>query len=286
MATFTCLPRHLAQPALIFSFTTTMAALAQGSESAKVDPPSGTRLELKLGRLFVPKGYAAKEGKVRVVVHLHGLPEVVERELLASQTEGVLVTVNLKSLSNAYRDQFQDRHALDRILKETTARLQELKIVPQPVIERVTVTSFSAGFGGVREMLKFEETYQRIDALILADSLYCGYAKGQDPPQVDPKLMEGFLRFAKDARDGKKTLVISHCQLKPEGFASTEETADYLLASLGLKREAADEKWAEGWRCTSLCRAKGFQLFGFEGKIGKDHMQHLVHLRKLLKDAR
>src|SRR5439155_17250581 len=99
------------------------------------------------------------------------------------------------------------------ILDETTAKLKELGVAPEPRVRRVIVSSFSAGFGGVREMLKDPATFARIDALVMADSLYAGYAGDPAKRQVDPKLMEGFVKFAEDAAAAKKWFILSHCDL-------------------------------------------------------------------------
>jgi hypothetical protein len=248
-------------------------------------PPAGMRSDLSVGKLFVPGVYTPPDGRVHVIVHLHGAPAVCERNLKRSGVEAVLVNVTLNGLSGVYTEKFKNPETFQTLLRETTAKLRELKVADNPSIERLTVTSFSAGFGGVRELLKSDDIYKRLDTLVMADSIYAGYKPGADSRQVEPKHMEGFLRFARDAAEGKKTLVISHCQLQPDGYASTGETADYLLAELGIKREAVDEVWADDWQCTSHCQRKGFRVYGFAGDAGKDHMRHLQNLDKLLRRA-
>ncbi|MBI5758762.1 MAG: hypothetical protein HZA46_09610 [Planctomycetales bacterium] len=248
-------------------------------------PPAGMRSDLSIGKLFVPAGFAPADGRVQVIVHLHGAPAVCERNLKRSGVEAVLVNVTLNGLSGVYTEKFKNPETFQTLLRETNSKLRELKVADNPAIERVTVTSFSAGFGGVRELLKSDDIYQRIDTLVMADSIYAGYKPGTDSWQVEPKHMEGFLRFARDAAEGKKTLVISNCQLQPDGYASTGETADYLLTELGLKREAVDEIWADDWQCTSHCQRKGFRVYGFAGDAGKDHVRHLQNLDKLLRRA-
>ena len=57
-----------------------------------------------------------------------------------------------------------------RILREAEAQLKTSE-APAPRVGRVTVTSFSAGFGGVREMLNDANILARIDAIIMADSI-------------------------------------------------------------------------------------------------------------------
>src|SRR5205085_2033835 len=104
---------------------------------------------------------------------------------------------------------------------------RQFKLSSKPKTNKLIVVSFSAGFGGVRELLKSEAIYERIDTLVMADSIYAGYVPGTKSSDVDPVAMTGFLKFARDATEGRKTMVISHCELRPETYASTAETADY-----------------------------------------------------------
>ena len=61
-------------------------------------------------------------------------------------------------------------------------------------------------------------------------------------------------------------------------LASTEETADYLLAQVGVRREAADEAWPGGLKLLSRARKGKFEVYGFDGAAGPDHMRHLHNL--------
>jgi hypothetical protein len=194
--------------------------------------------------------------------------------------------VAIPGLSKVYADRFRDPKAFARILDETSAQLKDLGVAQRPTLRRVVVSSFSAGFGGVRELLKDPAAYARIDALVMADSLYAGYAGDPARRQVDPKLMEGFVRFARDAAAGRKVFILSHCDLQPDGYASTAETADYLIAALGGKRDLASDPWpAEGLTLTSRYRNGRFEVYGFAGTTGADHMRHLHGLWVLLKRA-
>ncbi len=78
----------------------------------------------------------------------------------------------------------------------------------------------------------------------MVDSLYCGYVgDGTDNVQhgvVHPDLMKDFLRFARAAAVGEKVMIITHCMEPTPGYASTRETADYLLAKLDLEAESVD----------------------------------------------
>src|SRR5207302_384225 len=123
--------------------------------------------------------------------------------------------------------------------------LKDLHVAEGPRIGRVVVSSFSAGFGGVRALLKVPEHFARIDGLIMADSIYCGYAGEPKEHRVDPALMDGFRRFAAEAAAGRKAFLLTHSALVPDGYASTAETADFLIHALGGTHEPTRVEWAE-----------------------------------------
>ena len=113
---------------------------------------------------------------------------------------------------------------------------------------------------------------------MLADSLYAGYVGSGTERRVNPEQMTGFVRFAKAAAAGEKWLILSHCLLKPDGYASTSETADYLLAAVGGKRETIAETWAGSLKLQSRYRVKQYEVYGFAGDAGPDHMRQLQNL--------
>jgi len=257
------------------------------------DPP-GRRIDLTVGRLFVPETYRPDPAGIHLVVHLHGAHWAAEQALVESGWNAVMVPVVLNGLSAVHTEQFRDPAVFRSILTETRAHAEYGDMTRFGRIEsgscpriptRVTVSSFSAGFGGVRELLKHDDLYERIDALVMADSIHAGFVGDPTLRQVDPVAMQGFLRFARDAAAGKKIMVISHSEIHPDTYASTTETADYLLSQLGATRETCSDEWAPGLTCISRFERAGFHLFGFTGTTGPDHMQHLHHLALLLQRA-
>jgi hypothetical protein len=247
--------------------------------------PPGRRVELTVGRLFVPEGYRPEPAGIHLVLHLHGASWAAEQALVQSGWNAVVVSVVLNGLSAVYTEQFRDPAVFRAILSEVQDRAPDIGLAEGTRIRRVTVTSFSAGFGGVRELLRWDDIYQRIDTLVMADSIHAGFVGDPARRQVGPVAMEGFLRFARDAAAGKKTMVISQSAIRPDTYASTTETADYLLAQLGGQREALSEEWAPGLTCTSRFEQAGLHLYGFTGTTGPDHMKHLHYLALLMQHA-
>lgn len=258
--------------------------------AAGPEPPTGRRAALGIdgAALFVPEDFApGPSGRVDVLLHLHGATSVVEPALVeAGWPATVLVTFNRKGLSRVYTEPFSERTLLPRLLEATRKSLKEMRVADDPKIGRLRLSSFSAGFGGVRAMLRDPESLARIDGLIMADSIYCGYAGDPKEHRVDPALMEGFRRFAVEAAAGRKTFLLSHSALVPEGYASTGEAADFLIDAVGGKPETERKEWADGWIQTRSFAKGQFVVLGFAGTEGADHMNHLRRIARLWKQYR
>src|SRR5579883_2295147 len=167
--------------------------------------PPGHRVGLGVdgASLFVPDGYRpGAGGAVDVLLHLHGAASVVEPALVDARWPAVLIVFNRKGLSRVYAEPFSDPGLFPRLLEAARTALKDLHVCGEPRIGRVVVSSFSAGFGGVRALLRVPEHFARIDGLIMADSIYCGFTGAPKDRRVDPALMEGFRRFALEAAAG------------------------------------------------------------------------------------
>jgi hypothetical protein len=243
----------------------------------------GRRVDLGEAVVFVPEGYRPDEGAVNVVLHLHGAASVVEPALVATGWRAVLVEFNRPGLSSVYTKPFSDRALFPRLLDGALKAVADLGLAEKPRLGRVTVSSFSAGFGGVRELLKDPEHFARIDALVMADSLYAGYEGDPASRRVDPRLMDGFRRFATAAAEGKKSFLLTHSAQVPEGYASTTETADDLIRAVGGAPESVREDWGDGWTMTRRMAKGRFRVLGFSGAEAADHMRHLRGIAKVWK---
>lgn len=221
-----------------------------------------------------------------VWLHLHGNADTVEAAFSSLGAPGVLVTLTLPGLSKVYADYFADPAAFAALWREVVVAVQSAPHGTGWVPGELTVSSFSAGFGGVRQLLRQPAAFDRITTLVMADSIYCGYTASLPERSIDPALMEGFVRFAQLASSGKKRMLITHSQQVPEGYGSTTETADYLIAAVGGSRVAETASWTKGLVQASHCTRGGFEVLGFTGKEANDHLQHLRSLGLFLQRAR
>ena len=86
----------------------------------------------------------------------------------------------------------------------------------------------------------------RIDAALAIDGIHTDYVDGKPGP-LESKLgtanLEIWLQvLARDAIAGRKRAMVTHSEIFPGTFASTTETADYLIRELHLERRAV-LKW-------------------------------------------
>ena len=243
--------------------------------------------QLRVGQAIVslPANWTTHGPEIPVWLHLHGAPATVETNFAGIGAPGVLINLTLPGLSKIYADHFAAPTVFAELLRDTEEALRAESAAQPWRLGRLTVSSFSAGFGGVRQLLRQPAAAERIAALVMADSIYCGYAGDVAAKKVDEELMAGFLNFARLAAEGRKRLLISHSRQVPEGYASTTDTADYLIGKLGGARMSATEEWPGGLRLQSVFSQGRFDVLGFDGEGPEDHMRHLRSIGMLLERA-
>lgn len=232
----------------------------------------------QFAQVFVPNYFQAPEsGKFMLVFHLHSASWAAEDAVYKAQANSVLFNIHLGALSSPYQNYFQDASKFRLILDNVKAVLQNHNIIVNPSIDTLIVTSFSAGYAGVREIFKTPAYYDQIKALALADGLHCN-----SDPSLKEQQMRDFLRFAKDARDEKKIFCLTHSAIPTSGYESTTQTANYLINGIGARRifvSAMDEIGLQ----QSACDTGNFHLKGYAGETATDHMKHLYGLHLMLK---
>lgn len=241
-------------------------------------------LPLKNGELFIPSRFQVKSETLNLIIHFHGKASVVQEAFLKSEVNGLLITIHLGMLSGPYRIAFSDSNYFETILREALDKLKkEAEIDLSNKQLKIFLTSFSAGYGGIREILKYENYYKKINGIVLLDGLHTDYIQTDKDRFVNPVQMQDFLRFAKDAVHFKKQFIITHSEIIPDGYSSTTETAQYLLDSTETEKVFAEKLFDELFIQKYYAFNGNFRVFGFYGNKALDHMKHFYNLDKFLR---
>lgn len=245
----------------------------------KQETPEGRREKLELGALFLPAKLKLKS-PVPLFIHFHGgtwLPEVAAAQ--AGKT--AVISIQIGAGSSAYARPFADAQLFARLIAEAESKAG-VKFSP------ISLTSWSAGYGAVRAILKVPEHYARVEKVLLIDGLHAGYVGGKPgtgkslESELEAADLDIFLKFARDAVAGRKRMIITHSEIFPGTFASTTETADWLLTQLGVKRMAVMKWGPMQTQQLSEVRAGKFWLMGFAGNTAPDHVDQLHSLPEYL----
>lgn len=248
----------------------------------------GKEFTIEKGKVFVPSSFNPAEKPFRLFIHLHGSSKVVIDNFNKVGVNGILISLQLGSLSSPYRIAFSDQEYFQGVIDTTLKFLRDsINGFHFSDYERLYITSFSAGYGGVREILKNKKYYDRINAIILADGLHTDYvgdpSEKTDCKLPNPELLQGFLGFANDAVLGKKEFIVAHSEIFPGSYSSTTECSNYLLENTSTERIFSEMFYNENLIRKSYAFKNGFRTFGFYGETGPDHMQHLYNLHLFIK---
>ena len=248
---------------------------------AKINPP-GKRENLSLGRLFIPEILVQGNSKnpIPLVIAFHCGDWIPEQAVNGLSVPMPCITMQLGSGSSRYSKPFlDDPKLMGKLLEESEKRLG------RPVSHLILV-GWSAGYGSIRELIGDKSYEPKIKSILLLDGLHTSYVGGKPGP-MESKLEEDplkpFLAFAQKAMKGEKQFYYLHSEIFPGTFASTTETADWLIKHLDLKRQAV-LKWGP-MRTQQLAETVkgGFRIEAFAGNSAPDHVDLLHALPEILK---
>jgi hypothetical protein len=250
---------------------------ATGTRSSFIGP-QGKAVELWIA----PRTHCAD---VTLIVHFLGAPWLPARAASGLGDNMVVAVVNIGAGSGIYDRTFADPAVFDSLLANVTRAIPTAQCGPAKT-RGVTLSGFSAGHGAIRAILRDDRHFASVNAILLLDGMHTSYL-----PQgsllatggtLDTTNLVQFVRFAQAAMRGEKRFVVTHSEIFPGTFASTTETADYLLRTLGLARTPVLRWGPRGMQQLSEARSGGFALMGFAGNAGPDHIDHLHGMPEFL----
>ena len=243
-------------------------------------PPPGRKIALADGdvkfTLFVPDTWKKTNGTL--TVHFHTAEWFVIQEHLRRGATHPLATFYLGEGSTVYRRAFEDKGRFGRVI-EMVERELSFKA------NAIEVSSFSAGYGAVREIIKEPQYVERIATIVLGDSMYAALeTNGVRRPSGEQ--IEVWVPFALAAMKGDKTFVFTYSAVATKSYASSSECARALLAAVGVSEEpvapnstrAASDK---DFPLLSRADAGNLHGWGYGGTNAQAHMTHPRHIAEV-----
>jgi hypothetical protein len=235
-------------------------------------------------------GIVGDDGNVDVVVHFHA-GQMSAADMRASGLRGVFVACGYGIGTTGYAHAFDDPRRFGQMLRLLTKSIGKRTGRGDVHVGHLALASWSAGFAAVQRILSVDEWYRATDTVVLLDSLHARYAPPHDKhdeKRIDPKNLSSFVRFAADARAGKKTMIVTHSTIVPPGYASTSEATQALAQAVGTNVERPDDdrrrlpfpgprtsRRTSSMDLVAVADDQGFHVRGFRGSGPHDHFDHL-----------
>lgn len=241
-----------------------------------------------MGQMLVPEDASLipADGAYDVIIHFHG-HDAVRKAFVEVARGEVLVGIDLGVGSGAYEEAFglpvaftDLKEGVERALKRNTKNADAR-------IRTLTLSSWSAGYGAIQNILKYDP--DAAIAVVLLDSAHGGYVKSEGtrpaPPVLAKKTLDPFVAYAQKAARGDATMVLTHSDIQPPGYASTREVADYLLSEVGLTRHATSGTTPLGLSAKTIAERRGLSVRGYGGVDEHAHCAHTELLAVALRDV-
>jgi hypothetical protein len=236
--------------------------------------------------LFLPHGWTnAVSSNSTLCVHFHGAPWFVIQEHVRRGAKEPLAVFALGEGSSTYRAPFEDTNRFARVLALIESELRKRGAANAHIIA-VDVSSFSAGYGAVRELVKSPGSFKILRRIALLDSIYGGLEPQQNGNTNRVPLAEhidAWMPFARAAMRGEKMFVLAHSQVPTSSYASSAECAAALLARLGLKAQSVATNSVPAasdpnFPLRSRAGTNGLHIWSYAGTDAQAHMTHARHL--------
>jgi hypothetical protein len=228
-----------------------------------------------------------RNGRVDVVVHFHGAAWLPQQAVAELGAPAVAAVVNLGSGSGIYDRTYRDPAAFDSLLAVVTRAAAEGTTRPVR-IRRLTLTAYSSGHGAVRAILREPRHAAAVQAVLLLDGLHTSYVpEGRvlaDGGTLDTTNLTALASYARAAMRRESRFLVTHSEIFPGTFASTTETADWLLDAIGVRRRPILRWGPRGLQQLSEARAGQFLLRGYAGNSAPDHIDHFHAMPELLRE--
>jgi len=234
---------------------------------------------IAMGQFIAPvHGGITPRGDFDLMVHFHG-HEPIRKEWVQAMDGAVLVGIDLGTGSGAYEDAFQAPDAFPRLIDSVERAMAKKTGKASAHVRHLGLSAWSAGYGAVQHILTQKYAKDRVDTVVLLDGLHCGYTGNA----INGLPIAMFTEFAKRAASGETLMFVSHSSIIPPGYASTTETADYLVHEVGGRLRDVRGAGPMGMELITRYSKGNFHVRGFSGNDKMDHCAQIGEYRDVLR---
>jgi hypothetical protein len=237
--------------------------------------------DVAMGQMLAPKrGGVNARGEFDLMIHFHG-HEAVRKEWVQVMRTTVLVGIDLGLGSGPYETAFAPRGVLKSLVQSVERAMAKRTGKQNAHVRRLGLSAWSAGYGAIQGALSDPWGKEHVDTVVLLDGLHCGYSgRSLNEPQLRP-----FMDFSEEAAAGRRLMVVTHSSIIPPGYASTTETANFLVMKLGGRPRPQQPRASDpmGLERISGYSRGNFHVRGFSGNDTLDHCAQIGLYRDVLK---
>lgn len=235
--------------------------------------------------LFIPDSFKPAKS-IDLWAHFHSADWYVISEYQRTDFRDPLLVFNLGQGSTVYGKPFVDKGVFEEWIKEA------LKLLPgSPTqVKGLHLTSFSAGFGAVRNIIPDERVCKLLKTVILGDSFYGSLETTEPERKVLPTHVDIWQPLVDQALSGKTTVIITTSQITPETYAGTWEVSRAVAEKNGVPSIPINQSGpAENDPTQPLLSRfeKGrLYIWNYAGETSLAHMTHARRLAECIEQSR
>jgi hypothetical protein len=254
-----------------------------------ISPRSGLQgetLEIEDGNrkytLFLPTSMQRTKD-VSLTIHFHSAIWHAIQEHLDRGLNGPLIAFYPGEGSSIYGASFADKERLGRWMKRVLVELRARGFPSDVKIASLDISSFSAGYGAVRELVKDPGAFRLMRRVVLGDSMYGSLVSDSTERMPVAEHIDVWVPLAKAAMRGEKTFAVTFSQVPTPTYASSSECAAALVEAVGGKLKAVEPGTLAAtldseFPLRSRFDSGSFHVWGYGGEDGQAHMTHARHL--------
>lgn len=230
------------------------------------------------GTLAIPDGFGRPKA-TDLWIHFHTAPWFAIQEYERAAVRAPLLVFNLGQGSTTYATPFAGTDRLKPWLDEVERELTSS-------VNRLHITSFSAGYGAVRNLVQDAAVLPRVGTVILADSLYASLDPSEPSRVVLPAHVKVWDGLRRQAEGGTTTWIVTTSQITPPDYAGTWEVGLALVRASGGSMAQVPVAPGQTQPLLTSYRKGRFFVWSYAGETAIAHMTHPRRLAELIRESR